>query len=269
MIHEIIPIQTERSEAQLYTYILDNFPGIDSSRQRPVVIICPGGGYEFTSDREAEPIAVQMNAMGFHACVLRYSVRPATFPTALLELATTINLVRENAKKWNIDPEKVIVAGFSAGGHLAACLGVFWNQDFLGGQLEIPKKMLKPNGLLLSYPVITSGEHAHQGSFDALLGENHTATLEDVSLEKQVTADTPPAFIWHTYTDDAVPVENAFLFASALRRYNIPLEMHIYPEGEHGLALATEETYSTISKFGLQKDCAGWVQLAGTWIRNL
>jgi acetyl esterase/lipase len=267
--HEIITIRTENSEAKLFTYILDNSQEIDSSRTRPMVIICPGGGYEFTSDREAEPVAIRLNAMGYHACVLRYSVRPATFPTALLELSMAVSLMRKNAEQWHIDRNKIIVAGFSAGGHLAASLGVFWKKSFLSDKLGVANEEIKPNGLLLSYPVITSGPNAHEGSFVALLGENHNELLNEVSLEKQVTPDTPPTFLWHTYTDDAVPVENSLLFANSLLMNKVSLEMHIYPKGIHGLSLGTEETKARNYPGTIQSEVSNWIDMAGRWISGL
>ena len=269
MIHEVIDIRTENSEAKLYTYILDNSPEMDSSRIRPMVIICPGGGYEFTSDREAEPVAIRLNAMGYHACVLRYSVRPATFPTALLELSMSVSLMRKNAEQWNIDKDKIIVAGFSAGGHLAASLGVFWKRSFLSEKLGISNEEIKPNGLLLGYPVITSGPHAHEGSFVALLGEIHNELLHEVSLEKHVTPDTPPTFLWHTYMDDAVPIENSFLFANSLLKNKVSLEMHIYPKGIHGLSLGTEETKARNHPETVQPEVSNWIEMAGRWIKML
>ncbi|MFF2447528.1 alpha/beta hydrolase [Neobacillus sp. NPDC058068] len=269
MIHEIIDIVTEQSEAKLYTYILNNSPEIDSDRKRPMIIICPGGGYEFTSDREAEPIAIKMNAMGFHACVLRYSVRPAVFPTALQELSMAVVQIRRNAKQWNIDVNKVIIAGFSAGGHLAASLGVFWNRSFLSERLGISNDEIKPNGILLSYPVISSRASAHQGSFINLLGENYDKLIHDVSLEKQVSKDTPPTFLWHTFADNIVPVENSFMFADALLKNRIPLEMHIYPKGAHGLSLGKEETKGKDNESTLQPEVGNWIEMAGTWIRGL
>ncbi|ASR49119.1 acetylesterase [Paenibacillus kribbensis] len=269
MIHEIIDIRTEHSKSKLYTYILDNSPEIDNTRKRPLVIICPGGGYEFTSDREAEPIAIKMNAMGFHSCVLRYSVRPATFPTALLELSMAVALTRKKAEEWHVDKNKIIVVGFSAGGHLAASLGVFWKSSFLSKALGIPNEMIKPNGLLLSYPVITSGTFAHEGSFKALLGDNYNEQLDQVSLEKYVSSDTPPTFLWHTYTDEPVPVENSFLFANALLKNKVSLEMHIYPNGVHGLSLGTEETMALDNEKTIQPEVSNWIKMAGRWISGL
>ncbi|MBC6973637.1 alpha/beta hydrolase [Bacillus sp. CGMCC 1.60114] len=269
MIHEIIDIRTENSEAKLYTYFLNNSPEIDSNRKRPTVIICPGGGYEFTSDREAEPIAIRMMAIGFNACVLRYSVHPATFPTALLELSMAVSLIRQNAEQWHVDKNKIIVVGFSAGGHLAASLGVFWNRSFLSESLGISNDEIKPNGILLSYPVITSGPYRHKDSFTALLGENHDKSLQEVSLENHVSTDTPPTFLWHTYTDEPVPVENSFLFANALLKHKVHLEMHIYPNGIHGLSLGTEETKEKNNEWTIQPEVANWIEMAGRWIKGL
>lgn len=272
MIHNILDITIENrgltEPAKLYTYIIDNTAEINRNRKRPAVIICPGGGYAYTSDREAEPIALQMMAAGYHAFVLRYHTSPHTYPTQLLELAKAVKVVREHADEWNIDEERIVVAGFSAGGHLAASLSVFWTKEWLLKELATTKEMVRPNACLLAYPVVTSGEFAHRGSFINLLGERYEELLDEVSIEKQVDEATPPMFIWHTYTDQAVPVENSLLLIQALRNYNISTEFHMYPVGVHGLSLATEETKNSDGR-GVQPECAGWVELAIRWIKNL
>ncbi|MEH7013104.1 alpha/beta hydrolase [Neobacillus niacini] len=271
MLHEKIEINYEQDTGTLYTYILDNSPEIDSNRKRPMIVICPGGGYQFTSEREAEPVAIRLNGMGFHACVLNYSVKPAVFPSALCQLATVIGMLRERAEEWNVDTNKIIVLGFSAGGHLAASLGVFWDKEFLAEKLKYSKEQLTPNGLVLCYPVITSGPNAHRGSFQALLGDKcqEDEHLDLISLEKQVTANTPPTFLWHTFADISVPVENSFMFAGALLKNKVPLEMHIYPNGIHGLSLGTDETAKVDNELHLQPDVANWIEMAGRWIKGL
>ncbi|MFD1429253.1 alpha/beta hydrolase [Lacticaseibacillus mingshuiensis] len=211
LIHETLTTPLS-SDAVLDGYIRDASANIEPNRKRIAVIICPGGAYSFVADREAEPVALALLARGQQAFVLHYSVGPARpFPTALLELAAAVRLVRTRAAEWAIDPDKIIVAGFSAGGHLAASLADFWHTPALVDHVFSPADV-QPNGLMLAYPVITSGPHAHRGSFRNLLGDQPTPDqLEAVSLEKHVSAQNPPTFLWSTFADDAVPVENSLL----------------------------------------------------------
>lgn len=254
---------TGTGNPRLYAYLRDPSPEM-APPPRPAIVICPGGGYYGTSDREAEPIALRFLAMGFQCFVLRYTtVGQSSFPGSLLELAASVALVRGRAAEWNIDPNRIVVMGFSAGGHLAASLGVFWNREFVTAPLGLKSEDIRPNGMLLGYPVITSGEHAHRDSFINLLGDRYEENLALVSLENQVSADTPPTFLWHTWEDTCVPVENSLLFAGALRRSGVPLEMHILPWGCHGLSLATAETNIAVDS------CKNWPEWAERWIREL
>lgn len=268
MRHEKINICTKNSNAELYTYVLDNSQDIDPDRKRPMVIICPGGGYAHTSDREAEPVAIQMIGMGFHAAVLRYSVAPKTFPVALTELAASVAYLRNRSEEYHIAADKIVVCGFSAGGHLAASLGVYWDSAWLEKETGLCAESIRPNKLILCYPVISSGVHAHQGSIRNLMGAdiNNLQLKEKLSLEKHITANMPQVFLWHTYTDHSVPVENSLALAMALREKNVSLKMHIYPEGGHGLSLANNETARKSTGSGLQKECQDWIKLAGRWI---
>ncbi len=246
MTHLTIELNMEGSQpgARLITYIQDVSPKM-AVRKRPLILICPGGGYKGTSDRESEPMALAFLAMGYHVAVLRYSCEPAVYPTALTELAGAMVLLREKADEWYIDAEKIVVQGCSAGGHLAASLGMFWDEDFLAERLGLEgpdHEILRPFGMLLCYPVITSGEFAHKGSFEKLLGDRYDELADAMSLEKHVSAKTPKTFIWHTFADQSVPVENSLLLVSALRKAGISTEFHMYPIGSHGLALATHLT---------------------------
>lgn len=246
MLNLTFPIQVEGSlpETKLITYIQDYYEEV-AIDTRPLVLICPGGGYVGTSNREGEALAMQFLAMGYHAAVLKYSCAPAVYPTALTELAASMLLIRQNVKEWHVNPDQIIVLGCSAGGHLAASLGVFWEEAFLAEALNIKSselKLLRPDGMILCYPVITSGEFAHRGSFQNLLQDREEELSEKMSLELQVSPKTPPTFIWHTYTDGAVPVENSLLFVSALRKAGVSVEFHMYPEGGHGLSLANRLT---------------------------
>ena len=189
MNYQVLDVKVKDTEeiGKLYTYFLDNSQEIDPNRVRPVIVICPGGGYGMVSDREAEPIAMRFLGAGYHAVILRYSVAPAAhYPTALRQLAWTVAYLREHAAEYHIDPNKVVVAGFSAGGHLAASYGVFWKKKtFLAEELGVDAEQLRPNGLLLSYPVITSGPKAHRGSFTKLLGDRYDELVDEMSLENQ------------------------------------------------------------------------------------
>ncbi len=253
--------------ANLKLYLMDQSPEIDI-QTRPIVVICPGGGYGMTSDREAEIIAMQFLSMGYHSAVLRYSVAPAVFPTALLELAKSILYIRENANEFNINTNQILLCGFSAGGHLAASYSVFWNQDFVAEKAGVDNKdLLKPNALILGYPVITSGEFAHNGSFKNLLADEYEAKKSELSLEYLVGAQVPKSFIWHTYEDKAVPVQNSMLFVNELIKNQIPVEFHMFEKGSHGLALANRLTRSPRGS-GMEPSAAVWIQLVHTWIEN-
>lgn len=268
MRNEQIKIQVEGSgkDVCLETYILGDVMDGARNRKTPLVLICPGGGYAMTSNREAEPIALQFNSMGYQAAVLRYSCAPAVYPTALCEVAQSVKLIREHAEDWNVDAEKIIVMGFSAGGHLAASYGVFWNESWLTEKMQCDKQLLKPNGLVLCYPVISSKEEiAHQDSIKNLLGESYPEMKEQVSLEDKVGKHTPKTFLWHTFTDPVVPFWNSFRFAEALGKAGVPMEYHLYPQGGHGLSLANEQTANEEGK-GVEKVCQSWVSLLRSWM---
>lgn len=247
---------------KIETYILKG------EQKRGAVLICPGGGYGYTSEREAEPIALEFNAAGFHAFVLHYSVAPRKHPQPLLDVSRSIRLIREHAEEWNIVKDKIAVCGFSAGGHVAASLGVHWDKPFLQDGYDDQAETNRPDALILSYPVISSGEHAHRDSFNNLLGgEPEASLLAEMSLEEQVNEKTPPAFIWHTFEDQLVPVENSLLFAQAMRRQGIPFELHIYPEGPHGLSLATKLTATNEEQ--INPHVATWMDLCIQWLNCL
>jgi len=239
-------------------------------QKHPVMIVVPGGGYSNTSPREADPIALQFFAANFHVFTLRYSCAPDRYPTALLQTAATILYVRQHAEELHADPDHIYVIGFSAGGHLAACSGILWKEPILSETLGVPSEMLKPNGMVLGYPVISWGAHAHTGSFHNLLGED--AAEEQcmaLSLETRVDGDTVPAFIWHTFGDSGVPLENSLLLADALRKHDIPFELHIYPEGPHGLSTADGQSWVEGNDSLRQPHVTSWMPLCIDWLEKI
>lgn len=251
----------------LTTYILDGKTvKFGMQKKRPAVIICPGGGYEYTAEREAEPIALKYNAAGFHAFVLDYSVAPSSYPAALCELSKTVKYVRDIAEENDIDRDRIFVAGSSAGGHLAASLGVHHSRPEVLKFAEIAEGENIPAGLILCYPVITGDKaKAHMGSIDNFVGGN-----EDIrplaSLENYVTDKTPQSFIWHTFSDTCVPVANSMRFAAALEKKNVKFEMHIYPNGVHGLSLADETVAATNE--GIIPAVQNWIDMSIRWIKE-
>ncbi|MCD8083436.1 MAG: alpha/beta hydrolase [Clostridiales bacterium] len=278
MRYEQIPLRVpgqQTGPAALNAYILDAIH-VAPHKRRPAVIVVPGGGYNHCSDREREPVAMKFLAMGCHAFTLDYSVAlegagPGTagvnrFPTALRELALAVATVREQADEWHVDPSGILVCGFSAGGHLAGNLGTSWKDEDIWGAVKKRPQEIRPDGLILCYPVVTAGRYRHAGSFEALLGpEPQEALLDRVSLERHVTHDMPPVFLWHTLTDQTVPVENSLLLLKALKDAGVSVEFHLYPTGNHGLALASEETAGREERY-LEPVCQSWISLAGSWI---
>jgi acetyl esterase/lipase len=255
--------------ATLDAYIPEHSPEISFIKNKKAVLVCPGGGYYFVSKREGEAVALAFAAQGFNAFVLTYEVAPAVrHPQPILDVSRAVCLIRENAEKWHTDPDKISVCGFSAGGHLAASLGVFWREAYIRDMLGIPEGLNKPNSLILCYPVITSRIGlAHRGSFYNLLGEGREESVyKTMSLENFVSGDTPPAFLWHTFDDGAVPVENSLLFAQGLKKADIPFELHVFPQGAHGLSLCDERT--STGPEHLNPHAAQWFELCVAWLKK-
>ena len=234
---------------------------------RRAIIVCPGGGYGFCSDREADPIAASFLASGFATFVLHYSVKEnAANYQPIKEVALAVKYVREHAEEYNVDPAYVFTCGFSAGGHLAASAGVLWNDPAVREVLgDAPSGINRPTGMILSYPVITAGEWAHRGSIANLCGvKEYTKEQGDrFSLELHVDETTSPAFIWHTFSDNCVPVQNSLLMAEAMTKANVPFELHIFPEGQHGLSLCNE----LVGTPAPHNAC--WIELAARWAQEL
>ena len=267
--YEGYDLEAPATPAKLRPYLLNRPEGEYLFPKRPAVIVCPGGAYEHLSPREGEPIALACNGAGFHAFVLQYSIRPMRFPGALLELSKAVAWVRAHAEEFGIDEHRIVVAGFSAGGHLAASLGVFWKEGFVRRYLGFDGEENRPDALLLAYPVISGREElVHAGSRLALLGKYpDERELSLFSLEDHVSDATPPAFLWHTAADDAVPAGNSLVFAQALAAHDIPYELHIYPHGGHGLGLANLLTARFVGQ--IEQECQGWFSLAARFIETL
>lgn len=241
---------------RLLCYQIDTSGEVSWHRNKPGVLILPGGGYSHTSEREAEPIALRFAARGYAPFVLHYSVVPAVYPTALREAAMAMRYIRENALKFEVDPAMVAAIGFSAGGHLCGLLGMCYDG------LEVadlgPRALLKPDALGLCYPVAVEWGRTHDGSFENLSGGD-SELRKKLSLEKMVRSDMPPVFLWHTRDDAAVPCRNSLILAAALEEAGVDFTMHIYRKGKHGLSTADEMVYPSFGVPETSWDVAGWL----------
>lgn len=236
-------------------------------KAKGAVVICPGGGYEFRSPREAYPVARAYNQAGYHAFVVNYQLGEELEPLGdgpLLDLGQAVAWVNGHKAELGIEGKDVYVCGFSAGAHLAATLGILWKDAsrFPAGTDLI---LHRPDAMILCYPVVSAGKWGHRGSFVRLAGEKDE-DLEKYSLEKLVTRDAVPAFLWHTAADESVPVQNTLMLADALARCEVPVEVHIFPYGVHGLSLATEDVDELAKGRLADAHVAQWMELCVRWM---
>ncbi len=228
------------------------------------VIICPGGGYHILAyDWEGEAIAEYWNSKGVAAIVLKYRLPTSEsqiepYKSPLMDAQRAMRTVRYKASAWGIDPARIGIMGFSAGGHLASSLSTHYDAGNADSDDPVEKLSCRPDFSILMYPVISfTGEFQHSGSRKALVGEDSTL-MEYFSNELQVTEDTPPTILFHSSDDKAVPVENSIIYYKALIENNVAAEMHIYPYGGHGFSLALDQGH-----------LAAWPELCNDWVRSL
>lgn len=235
---------------------LDIYEPFGETFHDAAIILLPGGGYEFLSAQEGEGYAGLFQLWGFKCFVCNYRLGSNQYrhPAMLMDAARAVRVVRAHAVEWKINPNKIIIIGSSAGGHLAATLMNHWDEGDQQNEDPVERVSSQPNLGILSYPVLTMKEFAHEGSRLNLLGKEPSETLKHtLSAECQVSAKTPPCFIWHTHEDSCVSVDNVLLYTNALHAAAIPFELHIYQDGGHGLGM----------KDGVipwQTDCLTWLR---------
>jgi acetyl esterase/lipase len=226
----------------------------------PAVVVCPGGAYAFRAAHEAEPIARWLNTLGVAGLVLDYRVAPYKHPIPLGDAQRAIRMVRARCAEFHVDPKRVGILGFSAGGHLATSAATIFDAGQGDAPDPIDRQSCRPDALIACYPVITlTGPFVEQGSMTNLVGDPANAALrEHLSLENRVTPQTPPSFVWHTSDDACVPVQNALLLASALGRHAVPFALHVFQHGQHGLGLAKESP-----------EVGAWTQVCARWLEGI
>lgn len=293
----VIKLYENRDDVTLTTYILEDSPELLRGKTRPAILICPGGGYFSCSDREAEPIALKFASMGYHAFVLRYSVygedafphlmegipvkEKSQYPNAMREIGKSMLIIREHAKEWLVDTDRIAVCGFSAGAHNTAMYATGWQEDVISEYFHEEKEKFRPAAAILGYTLSDylfmkesvkgcnpMDRAFFAGSNTAYMGkpDPDDEMLEKVSPARHVTEYMPPAFLWATSQDTLVPVQHSIIMARALADHKIPFEMHIFEEGPHGLALATQA--SAEAKSQIYPDAAKWADLAGCWLEK-
>lgn len=255
------------NDVYMNCYIHENPPRPDhpENMARPAVVVCPGGAYNSLCSREADPIALDYLAAGYNTFVLYYSIKEkAAYPQPLLDLCKAVKHIRTNADKLNVIPNKIAVCGFSAGGHLAASLGTLWNNPEIKELSNCKNEENKPNALILCYPVITSRSWM-ASQLPRLIGNRNPIETEKLlNCNQNVGPHTPPAFLLHTFMDDLVSVKESLDFATAMNENDIPFEMHIFPNGVHGLGTGNIETGGHI-----EPSFNKWMNLSILWLDRL
>ncbi|MCD7885544.1 MAG: alpha/beta hydrolase [Lachnospiraceae bacterium] len=286
-----------REDVTLTAYVLAEKGELRGQGLRPAVLICPGGGYFNCSDREAEPVALAFAAMGYHAFVLRYSTymegaegfvdlfsdfevkEHLTHPAPVREIGMAMLLIREHARDWMVDMDRVAVCGFSAGAHNSAMYGVYWDKPLITDFLGVEKEAIRPAALILGYTLSDYillrdseknelDEAFFRGSVKAFTGEAQPSEekLIEVSPARLVSEMTPPAFLWATAADGMVPVQHSLRMAHALADHHVPFELHVFEEGDHGMSVATQA--SSVAKSQMNADAAKWIGLADAWLKK-
>ncbi len=257
MIHEEIRLNPEIPDVKLVTYLLSPSREVKVGEKKPAVIVCPGGAYQYLSDKEGEPIALRYNGEGFHSFVFYYHVGmdPQTRqPQPVKDLAAAVRYIKSHAEEWEVDPDKISICGFSAGGHLCAMYASLWKEQWLCEACGCEQEDLKIAAAVLAYPMtdyVLMEEIRRENPTDLMNQVNLSMTgteypdMETVrkySPLTHVNKDTVPCFLWHTFQDELLDVRNILHFAEKLSEHHIPFELHVYEEGKHGLALACEAT---------------------------
>ena len=292
---QTIYLREGRTDITLTTYILEDSPEMLGGKRRPAVIVCPGGAYLSCSDREGEPIALAFANMGYHAFVLRYGIytegsgmffpEPGTklepkehciHPNPIRDIARAMLEIRAHADEWLVDTDRIAVCGFSAGAHNSAMYATNWHKPVISEYFGKEPSDFRPAACILGYTLSDYIEMRNQADTDplfipsniALLG---TATADDallteVSPSRNVTENTPPTFLWATSEDSLVPVQHTLLMAKALADKKIPFEVHVFENGPHGLATATQSSASALST--IRSDVAAWLPMCDTWLKK-
>ena len=272
MIHEKININEDGS-SYLVSYIHEHYAPLFEGespwqpKKRPAIIFAPGGAFRKCSPKGGDPMAFNFLRAGFNVFTLYYALGDdARYHRLLSDASMAVCTLRRNAEKWHIDPDKIAIGGFSAGGTVAAILATEWNSDEIRDALKIKGEENKPDALILGYaPLVFDSAKAKLGKTNLQPGALVEENRDEINVYRHVGKHTPPTFIWHTASDTKVPSKNALYFASALEENNIPYELHIFQDGEHGLYTATD-----LTMYGeeIPLNTNYWIDMCIAWLRK-
>ena len=267
MINERIYFDENDNRVYLDVYAVND----EKLPSRDAILIIPGGAYIDVSWREGIYTALAFLGRGVNAFVLNYSVgEHAIYPRQLLDAARALKYIKDNVGKYHVNPNRIFALGYSAGGHLLGTLATLYHKAET--MLDLPEDYLKIRGAIFCYPVITAYGATHELSFKCLmkkpLSDYTEAEKELLSIEKNITPDSPPAFIWHTAGDKYVPINGSLKLCEAYYNAGVTVELHVYPYGTHGIALATEQTSNGIEDY-IQPRAEAWLGEAYKWMQGL
>jgi acetyl esterase/lipase len=270
MVHKTINFTTD-GRVNMHTYIHDSLP--QGLQKRPAIIVLPGGAYAFLSGAEAEPVALTFLKEGFNTFVLNYSIGDfSVFPNPLDDISRAIWEVRRNSDEWDINPDAVVVMGFSAGAGIAAMAATQWNTPGLAERLGIPEGGNKPNAAVLGYgaslqsKTIIDDPTVYKPEILGKIAKDNTPELDIINY---VSAHTPPLFIWHTRNDKFVPVINPLLTAEAMTKHNLPYELHIFQGGRHGMSVSNNLSSYKDEDSSHNPNVGMWVPLCTNWLYDI
>lgn len=246
----------------LKSYIIEK-SAFAKDRIRPAILIVAGGGYSHLSEREMEPVAIKYIESGFNCFTLEYSTTPIYYPTQLIEAAMAMLYIKSKAEQYNIDKSLVAALGFSAGAHLCGMLATLTDSDIIEKQLNQNSSLVRPDAVILGYPVVSATRQPHVSSLKNISGGD-IAIYNKLSVENNIDKNSSPAFIWGCLDDPIVHSDNGFVLAAAYKKAGVPFEYHLFEScnGTHGLSICEEETLY------INETVKPWVQLSKTWLKN-
>ena len=261
LLKEIDP-RFDNEESHLRIYIADEN---ESVSKRPGMLVCPGGGYSFCSEREGENVACRFLSEGFNCFVLYYTVNKK-YPAPQLDLALVFAYIRQHEEEFKLLPNTLSIIGFSAGGHLVGSYGYLYPE--LAELLKVEPTLLRPFSITMAYPVVVLTSKTHSGTRD-VISENEPELIEKLNIPEHVTSDYPPTFVWTTKDDDLVPSINSVLMAEALEKNHVPYEFHLYESGWHGASIANRSCTNKGDLTEKMKDFRDWASLTADFIFRL